>query len=299
MVGCTDTYICYPAIVYSRCLDQRLLQWFDTKAEANQLNAKISDRLWSYTYARHITTELYKWMKQSALPEINEKNSSLSNESKEFCKNTQIDSFIKKLKANKAYTLLPTKIIEELATQDLSHIRNRLQEARNKANHIIPMVESSEILVNRWGDYRDWWSTNNENYWLIMPNGKLRHPDNMNKKDKKRYLVWKDEVALYRSKSSNASNHHFSVDKLPIHELTKEQLNTIQDIEDAIEDTWDWRLWFSSWEYSPSIWNGWWLVENLDEVREKDSQEDSKNDEVNAPVNLKSIDVSKFFGWGD
>lgn len=136
---------------------------------------------------------------------------------------------------------------------------------------------NGEILIRFGGPNRRSGSTDNRDYWVIRPDGSCREWDSeVYPRSHQRgtptvtwELIEPDELALSWAKGCSASEHEFTVAKLPVGGCTKEQLRTVARLEDKLEDEWRGRHGLSSGEGSPSVGEGWGLVKTIPSVSQE------------------------------
>lgn len=137
---------------------------------------------------------------------------------------------------------------------------------------ITDMVNNKKILINYGCSVRDSGRTNNVNYWVLNNNGQERTGSG----GKSWSVVFPEELAISWKKGYTAAPHYFSVDKMPLHQLTDEQLQKVKEIQNSIEDRWK-DLTGMSGKSSPPVGEGWF--EFL-----KSPKADEQNDETAPPA---------------
>ncbi len=97
------------------------------------------------------------------------------------------------------------------------------------------------------------------NYWVIKPDGSMRDPDMGSFYEKYWYDIGEGDLALSHRKSSQHSKHIFEIEKAP-ENLTKEQKEAVNVIQEKIADFWEGRVTGND-HLSPSMERGWDLTE--------------------------------------
>ncbi len=122
---------------------------------------------------------------------------------------------------------------------------------------------SGEVLVDFGGHFRVMGATGNAQYWVIMPDGSERDPDEVEYRkrytsegSKKWRLVGPGELAISWFKAYTAADHEFVVDKLPEGGCTAEQLVTVERLEREIDERFRGSVGCSG-QSSPDIGRGW------------------------------------------
>lgn len=155
--------------------------------------------------------------------------------------------------------------IQQRITEAAERKREQEQQVAQEAQALREQEETGEVLTNFGGHFRVMGSTGQREYWVIQPDGTTREPDQVDYR--KRYssegeklwqVVQPDELAITWSKGSTGSDHEFSVAKLPVGELTPEQLETVRRLQQGIEQNWEGRRSMSGVE-SPPVGQGWGL----------------------------------------
>jgi len=98
--------------------------------------------------------------------------------------------------------------------------------------------------------------------WVIQPDGKEREADHEQyARHKHVATVWNvvrpSEVALMWEKSSRSSAHRFTVVHMQTENLTDEQVATICEILEGLEESWDGAAGIASGKLSPIVGDGW------------------------------------------
>lgn len=105
------------------------------------------------------------------------------------------------------------------------------------------------------------------NCWVIQPDGKERDANYEQYANHKHVAtVWSvvrpGEIALMWEKSSRASEHRFMVVHMQTEILTNEQVVTICEILESLEESWDGAVGIASGNLSPSVGDGWMYPES-------------------------------------
>jgi hypothetical protein len=178
----------------------------------------------------------------------------------EYERKTQ--SIKQKIISSDEFSYLPISVQEKINNEYsyLYDFKDELIKSRSDATNL---MKNKNILVNWWWSFRTMWATNNQEYRVIMPDGKLRLPDHISYRKHYRDewekiwdIVWPEELAISRNKWNTAADHQFVIDKLPLDWLTEEQKKIVLDIEDEISDRWSSMKWMSG-NSSPDI-GEWW-----------------------------------------
>ena len=135
------------------------------------------------------------------------------------------------------------------------------------------LVETVKIGLSSAQDsytgFREIWArrggSNNGDGWVVRPDGSFREHDIIdnprpryaNEGYKSWHLVLPEELAISWIKSSNASRHEFKVHHLPVDGLTGEQVNSLKELLNTLEEEWDGRCGMASGNVSPSVGEGW------------------------------------------
>jgi len=132
----------------------------------------------------------------------------------------------------------------EVLQKQISEIDEQVGQLIELATNQEEAIESGEVLLDFEAWDRDGGVTNNGHGWVVRPNGLLRERDSddvpRHKSDGTYHWDWVDqeELALRwhcHSIRDVAGNSTFEVVKLPVNDCTKEQLETVATIEEAIE----------------------------------------------------------------
>ena len=134
--------------------------------------------------------------------------------------------------------------------------------------------QSDGALANFGGHYRVMGMTGNSQYWVVRPDGSLREPDEDRGRgyaqkykgsegDKRWDVVSPDELAISWSKSNTAAAHQFIVNKLPVNGATPAQIQIAKSLQAEIAERFDGATGCSG-RMSPSIGNGWELVNEIE-----------------------------------
>lgn len=185
----------------------------------------------------------------------------------------KVREFFSLLEQQSAHRALPAAFRRRLAdlaefpSLDISHIEAELRREWVAAEVLNAREEAGEILAN-WGG---WLHTSGRNgracYWVVRPDGTLREADREEYSRSHRRgahtqwwnLVEPGELALWWAKGSNAGDHEFEVEKLPVGGCTEAQLEMVLQLEAELENEWRGRRGLASGRPSPAVGDGWGL----------------------------------------
>ncbi len=138
------------------------------------------------------------------------------------------------------------KLYDWCQPEQVALVVTMLQARWGIAKQLNSLKEQGEILVSWGGHFRVMGGANNQQYWVIRPDGAEREAEDV--EYRKRYtsegnkfwrIVDREELAISWSKGNSAALHNFTVNHLPVGGLTSAQKETVSRIEDTISGEWN------------------------------------------------------------